>query len=109
MVARAAPPMKPLRQLPNQRQPRTGRVLRQGRRALIAAAGRGVTAAGLVAAAYPRARLNRWHWRAIRDAAGRYAKPITNPRSRPLRWRAWPSALDHGMRRPRHDATWRGK
>jgi hypothetical protein len=56
---------------------------------LIAADGRLVSTADFVAAAYPRAKLNRWQWRQVRDAAARFASRVS-PRSRPLKWRPKP-------------------
>jgi hypothetical protein len=76
---------------------REGRRQRAVRRLLIAADGGPVTTRQMVEAAYPRIdtskMLPQWRWQDVRLSARRYAEPILQPRSRPLKWRAKPEVF----------------
>jgi hypothetical protein len=76
---------------------REGRRQRIVRRLLIAADGGPVSTQEMIEAIYPKLDLSKtlpdWRWRDVRWSARRWATPLT-PRSRPLRWRAKPEALE---------------
>jgi len=76
---------------------REGRLQRAVRRAFIAS-GKPLTTRELVQWAYPRLKqVPDIQWRYVRLAAERWAVRV-KPRSRPLRWRAKPGALDNVRR-----------
>jgi hypothetical protein len=71
-----------------------GRRQRAIRRLLIAANGASVTGREMMQAIYSRGEpWTEWRWRDVRASARRWAVPVLEPRSRPLRWRAKPDLL----------------
>jgi hypothetical protein len=76
---------------------REGRRQRQIRRALLGMDGKPVTTRQMLEACFPRKDLSstqpEWLWACVRRSAEKYAERVW-PRTRPLRWRLKPDALE---------------
>jgi hypothetical protein len=73
---------------------REGRRQRVVRRLLIAADGAPILGREMMQAIYPRGEpWTEWRWRDVRASARRWAVPVLEPRTRPLKWRAKPNLL----------------